>query len=143
MTNTPPEDSPIYEFLARYEAAGRGDDLDVLRELFAPSLVAGGPGGTATVTVDMVIAAAAARRERLAPLGDQGARLTSVEVTWLGPSYCLAVTGWELTFAPPGREPVVVAADSDFVLHVGTAGPRIVTYLARQDLDAAVARALA
>jgi hypothetical protein len=142
MTNTPVDDVPIRELLARYEVAGRGDDLSVLRDLFAPSLLAGGPGGAATVTVDMVVAAAAARRERLAPLGDQGARLASVEVTWLGPSYCLAVTRWELTFAPPGREPVTVTADSDFVLHVGAAGPRIVTYLARQDLDAEVARAL-
>ena len=142
MTHTSPETLAVRAFFERYEAAGRSDDLTGLRDLFSPTFVAGGPSGAATITVDMLVATASARRERLQAFGHDGGRLTALEVTWLGPSYCLAVTTWELGFTPPGRAPVTLSADSDFVLHLGPEGPRIVTYLARQDLDAEVSTAL-
>jgi hypothetical protein len=140
MTSTPDADAAIRVFFDTYEAVSRGDDLSALRRLFAPSFVAGGPSGAVVVTVDMMIAAAGARRERTAHLGHDGGRLRSLHPTWLGPSYCLVETTWELTFAPAGRDPVTLEALSDFVLHVGAGGPEIVTYLARQDIDEELTR---
>src|ERR1700750_2040325 len=140
MTTTPDADAAIRVFFDTYEAVSRSDDLSALRELFAPSFVAGGPNGAFVVTVDMMIAAAGARRERTARLGHDGGRLVGLETTWLGESYCLATTTWDLTVRPPGRDPVTREAVSDFVLHLGAKGPLAVTYLARQDLDEELAR---
>jgi hypothetical protein len=140
MTSTHEADARIRVFFDTYEAVSRGDDLSGLRDLFAPSFIAGGPAGAAAVTVDMMIAAAGARRERTARLGHDGGRLTGLETTWLGPAYCLAATTWELTFTPPGRDPSSFEARSDFVLHLGAQGPVVVTYLARQDIDEELAR---
>jgi hypothetical protein len=140
MTSTDDADAAIRVFFDTYEAVSRGDDLSGLRGLFAPGFIAGGPSGAAAVTVDMMIAAAGARRERTARLGHDGGRLTGLETTWLGPSYCVASTKWELTFTPPGRDSSTFEARSDFVLHLGPQGPVVVTYLARQDIDEELSR---
>ena len=140
MTSTPGADAAVRVFLDTYDAVTRSDDLSPLRDLFAPSFVAGGPSGAAVVTVDMMIAAATARRERTSRLGHEGGHLTHVETTWLGPSYCLVAATWELSFTPPGREAVTFEARSDFLLSMGARGPRVLTYLARQDIDAELAR---
>jgi hypothetical protein len=140
MTSTPDANQAIRVFFDTYEAVSRGDDLAPLRDLFAPSFVAGSPSGAFVVTVDMMIAAAGARRWRTEWLGHDGGRLGTLDITWLGPSYCLAETSWELSFTPPGRDTVTLEARSDFVLHVGAHGPEVVTYLARQDIDEELTR---
>jgi hypothetical protein len=140
MTSTPDADAAVRVFFDTYDAVSRGEDLSGLRDLFAPSFIAGSPSGAFVVTVDMMIAAATARRERTAGLGHDGGRLIHLETTWLGDSYCLATATWELAFTPPGRQQVALEARSDFVLHVGSQGPRVVTYLARQDLDEELTR---
>jgi hypothetical protein len=141
MTNSASSTHDVRALLERYEAAGRDEDLTALGELFAPTFVAGGPQGCATVTRAMLLTAVATRRDAMRALGHDGGRLASVEETWLGPSYCLAVTTWTLGFAPPGRPPVTLEAVSDFVLHAAAGRLSIVTYLARQDLEAQVAAA--
>jgi hypothetical protein len=140
MTSTPDENHAIRVFFDTYEAISRSDDLSRLRGLFAPSFVAGSPSGAFVVTVDLMIAAAGARRERTARLGHEGGRLRHLGITWLGSSYCLADTTWELSFTPPGRGTVTLEARSDFVLHLATHGPEVVTYLARQDIDEELTR---
>jgi hypothetical protein len=140
MTSTPDAEAAVRAFLDTYDAVTRSDDLSPLRELFAPSFVAGSPAGASVVTVDMMIAAATARRRRTVRLGHEGAHLTHVDTVWLGPSYCLVSATWDLTFRPPGRDPVTFVALSDFLLSMATHGPRALAYLARQDLDAELAR---
>src|SRR6476661_874332 len=115
MTSTSGADAAVRVFLDTYDAVTRSDDLSLLRDLFAPSFIAGGPKGASVVTVDMMIAAATARRARTARLGPDGSQLTHVETTWLGSSYCLAAATWELSFSPPGRETVTLEARSDFL----------------------------
>ena len=142
MEVTPPSALPdVRAFLARYEDATRPDSAD-LGALFEPSFVAGNPRGSFVLTREALVTGTAAKRREMRALHPTPARLTGVQTTWLGELYCLAQTTWELGFAPPSRPPVTLQAFSDFVLQNTDGALTIVTYLARQDIDEEIRRAL-
>ena len=112
---------------------GEGD-FAALADRFAEEFLAAGPEGVKIANRSAFAQGLPQRKQAFDKLRAQPARLVSLESTALDARYMLAKGRWLLVFAPEGKGPVEVIAESTYVVDTGEEPFRIVVYLTSQDL---------
>lgn len=129
--------SAMVEFFAEFErsvAEGTGGTA-----LFAEAFLAGGPNGARCIAKEDFARALPKRKEALEGLGLRGSELAGMTETALDDRYTMVRTRWRMHFerASGGRE--TVELESSFLVDTGGEAPRILAYLAHQDVFAVAA----
>jgi hypothetical protein len=123
----------VARFFQTYELLISNDDIPALVSLFEDVFLAAGPQGAKSVRAEDFALALPKRKQLFDKLGCQSTVLISLHETALDGRYTLAKTKWRMTFhQPTGNQEVVV--DSTFLLDMGRRDPKILLYLASQDI---------
>lgn len=134
-TSSPvPPASPVSLFLQSYEANAASRDLTALLDQFADPFMAAGPTGVNCLRATDFAAALSKRIQLFSGLGAQPSKLVSCHETRLDDRFIMAETRWHMTFIRDGQPPREAFADSLFILDTAAETPKIVFYLAHQDL---------
>jgi hypothetical protein len=121
-------------FLQSYEANAASGDIPALLAQFTDPFMAAGPTGLQCLRSADFALALPKRMQLFAGLGAQPSKLVSCEETRLDHRFVMAETRWLLTFIQEEQPPREALADSLFILDTAGAPPKIVFYLAHQDL---------
>jgi len=125
--------SAVPRFFQNYELLISNDDIPSLVSLFEDVFLAAGPQGAKSVRAEDFALALPKRKQLFDKLGCQSTALVSLHETVLDDHYALAKTKWRMTFhQPSGNQEVLV--DSTFLLNMGRPDPKILLYLAHQDI---------
>lgn len=124
----------IDRFFRTFEANTSSDNVDAQVTQFADVFMAAGPQGAQAVrTVDF--AQALPRKKQLFDeLGCRSTELISLGEQRLDARYVMASTQWKLTFVQAENQTQAVVAESIYIVDTGGDAPKIVFYLANQDL---------
>lgn len=125
--------SPIARFFDSFAQQSNGDNIEAPAQ-FADTFLAAGPQGAKCVSSTDFALAIPKRKQIFASLGCQSTKLVSLEETQLDDRYVLAKTRWQMIFSRPNSEPEKVLADSTFIVDTASAEPKIILYLAHQDI---------
>ncbi len=126
--------SPVECFIRSYERISSGGDIAAMAAQFAEVFLAAGPQGSQPVKASDFALALPRRKQLFDRLGCRPAELVGFEEWPLDARYTLAKTRWRLTFVRGHEEAQEVLADSVFIVDTGGEGPRIVLYLANQNI---------
>jgi hypothetical protein len=126
--------SPVECFIRSYERISSAGDIAAMAAQFAEVFLAAGPQGSQPVKASDFALALPKRKQLFDRLGCRPAELVGFEEWPLDARYTLAKTRWRLTFVRGQEEAQEVLADSVFIVDTGGEGPRIVLYLANQDI---------
>jgi hypothetical protein len=127
------QSSKVARFFKIYELLISNDDISALVSLFEDVFLAAGPQGAQCVRAEDFALALPKRKQLFDKLGCQSTALVSLQETALDDRYALAKTKWRMTFhQPSGNQEVLV--DSTFLLNMGRPDPKILLYLATQDI---------
>ena len=125
--------SDVARFFHAYELHINNDNIPALISLFEDVFVVTGPQGTQCVRAQDFALALPKRKQLFDKLGCQSTALVSLHETALGDRYALAKTEWRMTFhQPSGNQEVLV--DSTYLVDKGRPDPKILLYLAHQDI---------
>jgi len=125
--------SDVARFFHAYELHINNDNIPALISLFEDVFVVTGPRGTQCVRAQDFALALPKRKQLFDKLGCQSTALVSLHETALDDRYALAKTEWRMTFhQPSGNQEVLV--DSTYLVDMGRPDPKILLYLAHQDI---------
>jgi hypothetical protein len=127
--------SPALEgFFRIFESNSNSNDVDATVSQFADVFMAASPQGVQAVRAADFALALPKRKQYFDSLGCRSTKLVSLREQRLDPRYVLATTQWSMTFARPDLPPQDVLAESVFIVDTGRDQPKVVFYLANQDL---------
>jgi hypothetical protein len=125
--------SAVARFFQNYELLISNDDIPALASLFDGVFLAAGPQGAKCVRAEDFALALPKRKQLFDKLGCQSTALVSLQETALEARYALAKTKWKMTFLQSaGNQEILV--DSTFLLDMARPDPKILLYLANQDI---------
>jgi hypothetical protein len=124
----------IEGFFRTFEANASSHDADAQISQFADVFMAANPQGAQTVRAGDFALALPKRKELFDRLGCRSSELLSVSEQRLDARYVLANTRWKMTFARAESNTEEVVVESSFMLDTGGNSPRILVYLAHQDI---------
>lgn len=124
----------IERFFRAFESNSNSNDADATVSQFADVFMAANPQGAQAVRAADFALALPRRKQYFDTLGCRSTKLVWVREQQLDARYVLATTQWEMHFARPDLQPQDVLAESVFILDAARDEPRIVFYLANQDL---------
>ena len=124
----------IEQFFHTFEHTNSSGDISTIVTQFADPFMAAGPQGTQAVRAADFALALPKRKQSFAGLGHQSTALVSLEQTPLDPRYVLAKARWRMTFLANQAQPQELLVDSTYIVDNGSETPRIVFYLAHQDI---------
>jgi hypothetical protein len=122
------------QFFRIFEANTNTDNVDAAVSQFADVFMAASPQGAQAVRAADFALALPRKKHLFDRLGCRSTELVSLREQHLDARYTLAGTQWKMTFALPGIEPQDILAESVFIIDTGGNEPKIVFYLAHQDL---------
>lgn len=125
--------SPIQSFFQRYDQLSTEGNVPELVALFADTFLAADPGGARAVTAADFARALPQRKHFFDKIGCKGSELVSVEETPLDRRYTLARTQWRFRF-PENASSKELLVESTFLVDASGESPRILLYMAHQDL---------
>ena len=124
----------IERFFRTFEANTFSEDIATAIAPFAQVFMAAGPQGTQAVRADDFARALPKRKQFFLDLGHQSTQLVSLIHKRLDARYVLATTQWKMTFARSGTSSKAIVVDSMYIVDAALPEPKIVFYLANQDL---------
>ncbi len=130
--------TPLARFFQSCESNSSSGDISALIAQFADVFMAAGPNGTRSVSSADFALALPKRVQLFQSLGCQSTKLVSCIETPLDARFVMAETRWQMTFVREGQAPNEVMADSLYIVDMASKEPKIVFYLAHQDLVATV-----
>lgn len=138
MTSTTNQEtaSPLARFLQTYETNTSSGDIPALLAQFADPFMAATPTGVQCLHAAEFAVALPWRLKLFAGLGAQPSKLISCEETRLDDRFTMAETRWQMTFIREGRPAQQALADSLFIIDTAGDAPKIILYIAHQDLVA-------
>jgi hypothetical protein len=129
-----PSTPALDRFFRIFESNSNSNDVDATVSQFADVFMAASPQGAQPVRAADFALALPKRKQYFDSLGCRSTKLVSLREQRLDPRYVLATTQWSMTFARPGLQPQDILAESVFIVDTGRDEPKIVFYLANQDL---------
>ena len=139
----PSENSSLYApdrsmeaFFRRFEAQTATGDVEGLADLYAPSFLMAGPGGTRIVNARDLIHAIPKRKQLFDAAGCRSTTLVSVDETRLDDRYSLVRTEWEWAFQRTDGTTTAISQPSTFIVDRGADGGKIVCYMNHGDVVA-------
>jgi hypothetical protein len=130
--------TPTAPFFQSFEQNTNSGDNSALVAQFADVFMAAGPAGAKPVRAADFAIALPKRAQLVQSLGCQTTRLVSCVETQLDARFVMAETRWQMTFVRESEPTREVFADSLYILDMAGDSPKIVFYLAHQDLLAAL-----
>jgi hypothetical protein len=130
--------TPLRHFFQSFETNTASSNMAALIAQFADVFMAAGPNGAQSVRSADFALALPKRLELFQSLGCQSTKLVSCHETQLDARFFMAETRWQMTFVREGQPPKEVMADSLYIVDMASREPKIVFYLAHQDLVATV-----
>jgi hypothetical protein len=124
----------IERFFRTFEANASNENVDAQISQFAHVFMAANPQGAQAVRSADFALAIPKKKQLFDRLGCRSTELISLDEQRLDARYIMAITQWKLTFARPENPPQDVIAKSVYILDTGDDEPRIVFYLANQDI---------
>ena len=121
-------------FFRTFQANASGHDVDAQVSQFADVFMAANPQGAQAVRVGDFAMALPRKKQFFDQLGCRSTELISLREQRLDARYVMASTQWKLTFVQPENKTQDVVAESIYILDTGGDAPKIVFYLANQDL---------
>jgi len=123
----------VARFFQTYELLISNDEIPALVSIFEDVFLAAGPQGAKCVRAQDFALALPKRKQLFDKLGCQSTALVSLQETALDDRYALVKTKWRMTFhQPSGNQEVLV--DSTYLVDMGRPDPKILLYLAHQDI---------
>ncbi len=122
------------QFLSTYERNTSSDDPTQVAAQFADDFLAAGPQGPVIVPAAVFAQKLPARKRLFDEAGLESARLTSRRDLRLGERYVLVETKWRMNFASEGKPGTSMDVGSSFLVDMGGSEPRILVYVAHQDV---------
>lgn len=126
--------TPTARFFQSFEQNTNSGDNSALVAQFADVFMAAGPAGAKPVHAADFAIALPKRAQLVQSLGCQTTRLVSCVETPLDARFVMAETRWQMTFVRESQPTREVLADSLYILDMACDSPKIVFYLAHQDL---------
>ena len=126
--------SPIACFFDSFATQSDSDNIKAQASQFADTFLAAGPQGAKCVSSADFSLALSKRKQTFARLGCQSTKLASLEEIPLDKRYVLAKTRWEMTFKRSDADATQVLVDSTFIVDTAPGEPKIILYLAHQDI---------
>ena len=125
---------PIEQFFRIFETNAMSDDIQATVSQFAEVFMAASPQGAQVVRASDFGAALPKRKQMFAALGCRSTELVGLTENRLDARFVMASTRWKMTFVRPGSETQDVLADSVYIVDTHGDEPKIVFYLANQDV---------
>lgn len=124
----------IERFFRIFESNSNSNDADATVSQFADFFMAANPQGAQAVRAADFALALPKKKQYFDSLGCRSTELVWLREQRLDARYVLASTQWKMTFARADIQPQDVVAESVFIVDTGGDEPKIVFYLAQQDL---------
>ena len=124
----------IERFFRIFESNSNQENVDASISQFADVFMAASPQGAQAVRVADFALALPRKKQLFDRLGCRSTELVSLRETRLDARYIMATTQWRMHFEPAGAQPQDVFAESVYIVDTGGDEPKIVFYLANQDL---------
>jgi len=124
----------IERFFRTFEANTSSEDIDTAVAPFAQVFMAAGPQGTQAVHAADFARALPKRKQLFQDLGHQSTQLISLTEKRLDARFVLATTQWKMSFTRAEDPPKEIVVDSMYIVDAALPEPKIVFYLANQDL---------
>ena len=129
--------SPIQSFFRHYDQLSTEGNIPELVALFAETFLAADPGGARAVSAADFARALPQRKQFFDKIACKGSELVSVEEIPLDSRYTLARTQWRFRF-PENASAKELLVASSYLVDSGGESPRILLYMAHQDLMTAL-----
>ena len=124
----------IERFFQTFEANASSHEIEAQVSQFADVFMAANPAGTQAVRARDFAMALPRRKQFFDQLGCRSTELISLREQRLDGRYIMASTQWKLTFVQAENRTQDVVAESIYILDTGGDTPKVVFYLANQDL---------
>jgi hypothetical protein len=124
----------IERFFRIFESNTNSDNTDASVSQFADVFMAASPQGAQAVRAGDFAVALPRKKKLFDSLGCRSTELVSLRENRLDKRYVMASTQWKMSFARPGIKEQDVVAESVYIIDTGGEQPKIVFYLANQDL---------
>ncbi len=128
-----PPSEVIERFFRTFESHSNSN-VGATVSLFADVFMAASPQGAQTVRASDFAIAIPKKKQLFDSLGCRTTELVELSETRLDARYTMARTQWKMTFARPESDAEDVVAESVYILDMGGDEPKVVFYLASQDL---------
>jgi len=129
-----PASEAIVGFFRTFAVNASSHDADAQISQFADVFMAADPQGAQAVRAADFALALPKRKELFNRLGCRSSELVSLSQERLDARYVLANTQWKMTFARAESKTEEVVVESSFMLDTGGNSPKIIVYLAHQDI---------
>ena len=124
----------IERFFRTFEANASGHDVEAQVSQFADVFMAASPQGAQAVRAADFALVLPKKKQLFNRMGCRSSELVSLSEERLDARYVLARTQWRMTFERPDIAPQDVVVDSAYILDTTGESPKIVFYLANQDI---------
>jgi|SRR4051794_36588716 len=124
----------IERFFRTFESNTTNNDAAATVAQFADVFMAANPQGAQAVRAADFALALPKRKELFDRLGYRSSELVALNEQRLDDRYILASTQWKMTFAKPESPKQEVVVKSVFIVDTGASSPKIILYLANQDI---------
>jgi hypothetical protein len=128
--------SALESFFQDFEHNSNLSETSAVISQFAETFLVAGPQGAQMVPAPAFALALPRRRKQFAEMGCQSTELISLRETELGNHYVMAETEWQMTFVRGEKSPEEIRVASTFIVYTGDEQPKIVFYLAKDDVIA-------
>jgi hypothetical protein len=126
----------IERLFETFESNNSTGDIPTIVSQFADPFMAAGPNGSTCVRAADFALALPKRKQLFESLGSKSTTLVSLDESPLDARYVLAKTRWQMNFDSNQRGKQQVIADSVYILDTSGEMPKIILYLANQDIMA-------
>ena len=126
----------IAKFFETFEDNNSIGDIHTIVSQFADPFMAAGPNGAQCVLTADFALALPKRKQLFDSLGCESTSLVSLDESPLDARYVLARTRWQMNFTGKQSGKQQVIADAVYILDVSGETPKIILYLANQDIMA-------
>ena len=126
----------LRSFFDRFQTSTARADADTLIELFAPSVMVAGPGGSTIVTTSNLAGAIAKRKHMFDEAGHRETALVGFEEIPLTSRYSLVRTDWQWVFERASGERTTITLPSSYVVERAGAATHILMYVLHDDVAA-------
>jgi len=121
-------------FFRTFETNTMNDDTNAAVSQFADVFMAASPNGAQAVRATDFALALPKKKQLFDKLGCRSTQLVWLREQRLDARYSLATTQWQMNFEPQDRQPEQVVVESVYIVDTSGDMPKIVFYLANQDL---------
>lgn len=124
----------LTSFFETYERNSNGEDAVAVVSQFADPFLSAGPDGAVLVSGAHFALALQRRKRWFEDAGCKASSLVGKAEKPLDARYTLVTTRWRIECAPYGARAFDLEVDSTFLVDTGGEEPKILLYLAHQDL---------